>query len=303
MSDSGFSDYLDSSSAVSILFGEITLAATFIVAVLATVFFSSSVHRSAVSTNVYICLLVFCLSYFVLPITGQGATTEPPFGACIASAMAIYGTFPLVAASILSLSITLCLGVFQVYRPSNRVAIDSALIAMPYLAWVGVMILTYVIGSTHKDEVLRHGYPYCFIASATIRNTCHALVAIFFLPCFILTGLTIYRLSSVSSPFRKNLELRNQMREPIIRMCIVCVGSIGTLGVALSLGRHWDHASQMIFLGSFPLVAVVELGTQREILKSWMRWAKRLLSSRADPEVQESHAQLSVSTSDIPTKA
>jgi hypothetical protein len=42
----------------------------------------------------------------------------------------------------------------------------------------------------------------------------------------------IYRLYW-SRPFRKNPDLRDQMREPIIRMAIVCIGSICTLGYAL----------------------------------------------------------------------
>jgi hypothetical protein len=50
----GFNDYLDSTSAPLVLLGETALAATFILAVLVTIIVSSTVHRSAVSTNVYV---------------------------------------------------------------------------------------------------------------------------------------------------------------------------------------------------------------------------------------------------------
>jgi hypothetical protein len=104
---------------------------------------------------------------------------------------------------------------------------------------------------------------------------------VFFVPCFVLQGFTIRRLFSVSSPFHNNPELRNTMRSPIIRMSILCISSAAIVGyvpsryatinpcsqiyarISLSLGRNWGKATQLVFLGSFPLVVIIIFGTQK----------------------------------------
>jgi len=271
MSESG-DDHINSLVASFALLAENGVAAGLTFIVLLPIIFSSTVHRSAVSANLYVSLILFCLSYCILPIIGQWNIAKPTFGPCIISAMALYASFPLCAGTISALSLSLWLGVFQKYSSSNRRLIDTFLIVVPYVVWIGMMTLVFVYGNNHKNEVVRNGYPHCFITGSIIKDISRGLMMVFFVPCFVLQGFTIRRLFSVSSPFHNNPELRNTMRSPIIRMSILCISSAAIVGISLSLGRNWGKATQLVFLGSFPLVVIIIFGTQKEVMKSWARW-------------------------------
>jgi len=275
----GGDDYLNPDTAPYIALTATGIASLLIIAVLGTILLSPTVHRNVVAMNVYVCLFIFCLSYFILPLAGEWSNPEPPFGTCIISAMINYASFPIGAASILALSISVWLTTFQFRRLPSRRVIDCCLVALPYTIWIAVMTATFVAGNTQREDVVRHGYPRCFVAGTSAINIYRIPLAVIFLPCFLLLCSVIVRLCSRSSPFQSKAE-HHRMWELIIRMCVFGVGSIiiFVVEIALSSQSQFNHAVETISLGFFPLVIVISFGTQREVLRSWKQWGKQLVS-------------------------
>jgi len=269
MSDT--SDFLTSKAAAIVILVESCLGAVLTLLVLLTVFLSPTVHRSAVAINVYITLFIFSISSLVLPIAGDWYHPNPPFGSCIVSAISLYASFPLCAASILALSISLWMGVFQFYKPSNRKLADCCLIIIPYVMWAGIMIEGYVYGTAHKDEVVRQGYPHCSITGPTVRNTSHLFMGMCPLPALIFQGFTLYRLLHASKPFNNTPEIWRTMRDSMIRLAILSMSMIAALILIVTLD-HWSQEAHSIINGLMPLSAILTLGTQKDIFRAWGVW-------------------------------
>jgi hypothetical protein len=155
--------------------------------------FSSRVSLSCIGQSIHSFLrlrtvLIFCISSLILPITGEWNNPNPSFPSCVASAISLYAAFPLYAvilslqsclliyvmlrcaAAMVALSISLFLGVFQLYTPSNKLKIDCSvrdtshcprpittsfqLIIVPYIMWAGIILGSYLVSLTTCKSII-----------------------------------------------------------------------------------------------------------------------------------------------------
>jgi len=265
-------DLLRPDVASYVLLSEIGLALFLTLFVLLTVLLSPAAHRSAVSVNLYICLVFYCVAYLILPIFGEWTYVKPPLWLCILSAMGHYGSLPLCAAAIFGMSAALWLSIYKVFAPSTRAIINCALLITPWLIWAMMCLETWMVGVRNQDTVGRHdGDPFCSFTGRALTVTTHALLFVFLVPGLILQGSIVYRILTLSQSLPRDFELKSAMRESIIRVSIITCGSIS---IALALAFDTRRIPEVIILGAFPLISIFILGTKKEIFTSWIQWAR-----------------------------
>ncbi|KAF8816020.1 hypothetical protein BYT27DRAFT_7209227 [Phlegmacium glaucopus] len=221
----------------------------FILAILLTAWFSSSIRRSTGWYSLNCAWVLSCIGYLL--ILGHQTGPLPGHIHCLFQAMLI-NSLPALTEIAHRNALTFVTFMLEFYF-------------VPYGVFTGILIENLILGILHPTAVLRepHGY-FCYFAIWLPVRITSAIVICSLIACLIL-GVRII------------LKCRNHWKacNTFLIRGNTSFGFILRFGVVVSEILNWVNVVSLS-LAAFPVVVGIMFGSQDDMLRVWMFWRKPL---------------------------
>ncbi|KAJ7431779.1 hypothetical protein B0H11DRAFT_2128769 [Mycena galericulata] len=271
------------------------LGVVFLALIVATAYFSPTVHRSELWFRHIIAWIVYSAAFLLL--IGHQEGSNPPFGLCLFQAALIYAvpTFPTLSAFCFVADLYIRLSSVVYKKRKIRPALKKFLVNFPLVVLLGVFIEVLVLVQDPGIVGWESSHLYCHVATSEPSLISGGII--------VATGLLIFPLEIWIAVvlYRNWLSFRGargQDQQLFLTMFIriVLFTVISMLGVglsSLSIGSpnapkpYWTR----LVLTIVPIIAALTFGSQEDIMRSWIFWREPL---PVPPDATKSEADSNV---------
>jgi hypothetical protein len=243
--------------------------------IVATAYFSTTVHRSELWFRHIIAWIVYSAAYLAL-IGHQGS--DPPFGLCFYQAALIYAvpTFPTLSAFCFVADLYIRLSAVVHNKRKIRPALKTFLGLFPLIVLACVFTEAMVLVTDPSTVGLEQNRLYCHVTTTRQSLISGGII--------VMTGLLIFPLEIwIAVILYRNWRSFRGSRSPdqhlfltmFIRIVLFTIISMLGVGLSsLSIGSpsapkpFWTRLVLIIV----PIIAAITFGSQEDIMRSWIFW-------------------------------
>ncbi|KAF9041581.1 hypothetical protein BJ165DRAFT_297597 [Panaeolus papilionaceus] len=244
------------------------------VVLLLSALFSSKIKRLATWYSFCASWVLSCLSYSLLAIAGQQTTPSPNAPLCAVQAALIYSVPPLTSSATLTLLIQILLNFPNPAAETPTITTTKVLCGLligPYIVFL-VLFLGVIVFEVQNPETLAKTVQgtYCNSTEPSWLKVAFSLVAVVSVVILLVQG----HLASQLYALRKRVSKGEFMTSPSLSLTIrgflfVCIGAITlTIAMVFTIKGVQDLTFDII-ISTFPLLAFLTFGTQRDLLYLW----------------------------------
>ncbi|KAF8811684.1 hypothetical protein BYT27DRAFT_7208230 [Phlegmacium glaucopus] len=241
----------------------------FLLAILCTALFSSSIRRSTAWYSFNCAWALSCIGYLL--ILGHQTGPLPGHIHCLFQAMLIYAFPTLNALTFVTFMVEIWLAISSlstIFRITMMI-----LYFAPYAVFTGILIEVLIFGLLDPTAVLRE--PNGSICYLSIRVPVRITSAIVICSCAIILKCRKHRRACKTHLIRNNTPLGLIFRLGLFGLCsILCIGLFSRLGIV-----HEMVILENVFslsLAVLPAAVGIIFGSQGDILRLWMFWRRPL---------------------------
>ncbi|KAJ7233596.1 hypothetical protein B0H12DRAFT_1143295 [Mycena haematopus] len=275
------------------IFGVISLSL-----IVATAYFSSTVHRSELWYRHIIAWIVYSAAYSVL--IGHQNDLIPPFGLCLFQATLIYAvpTFPTLSAFCFVADLYIRLSAVVYNKRKIRPALKTFLAIFPLIVLASVFIEALVVIQDPRTVGFEQNHLYCHVGTSTQSLVSGGII--------VATGLLIFPLEIwIAVVLYRNWRSFRGSRAPdqhlfltmFIRIVLFTILSmVGVSLSSLSIGSptankpYWTR----LVLTIVPIIAAITFGSQEDMMRSWIFWREPPPDSAKPAPETESEVNVNV---------
>ncbi|KAF7367793.1 hypothetical protein MSAN_00843500 [Mycena sanguinolenta] len=244
--------------------------------IVATAYFSTTVHRSELWFRHMIAWIVYSAAY--LALAGHQGGSDPPFGLCFYQAALIYAVpiFPTLSAFCFVADLYIRLSAVVHNKRKIRPALKTFLGLFPLIVLACVFTEAMVLVIDPSTVGLEQNGLYCHVTTTRQSLISGGII--------LMTGLLIFPLEIwIAVVLYRNWRSFRGSRSPeqhlfltmFIRIVLFTI--ISMLGVGLSsmsIGSpsapkpYWTR----LVLTIVPIIAAITFGSQEDIMRSWIFW-------------------------------
>ncbi|KAF8895200.1 hypothetical protein BD779DRAFT_1498090 [Infundibulicybe gibba] len=238
-------------------------------------------------------IVIFSLTFIILPISGYDDNNPPPFALCLFQASLSRAAPPFVASAAACFMIEVYYMIFISLRCRPRHRWVHLLLLPPLLAHFVIFSLTIWTGIHNPERVITPSAvvdagiaQYCWIRSSALSYSTVAYTAV---ASFGVAAASVYITALLYSNWHDYRELTSrsgpQAKENssislsvLVRLGLFFIMTTASTCLALSR-RSWGSANGGMLVWDvmvmiLPLAAVLLFGTQRDILHAWASWLR-----------------------------
>ncbi|KAF8811667.1 hypothetical protein BYT27DRAFT_6439200 [Phlegmacium glaucopus] len=245
----------------------------FLLAILCTAWFSSSIRRSTAWYSFNCAWVLSCIGYLL--ILGHQTGPLPGHTHCLFQAMLIYASPALNALTFVTFMLEILLAISSpttIFRTTRMI-----LYFVPYGVFTGILIEALIFGLLHPTAVLR-GYrgSVCYLSISVPGRITSAIFICSVIACLILGVCIILKCRKHWSACKTLLNCNNTPLGLILRLGLV--GLCLTLSIGLEI-VHEIFRLEIVFslyCALLPAVIGITFVSQGDMLRVWMFWRKPL---------------------------
>ncbi|KAF8895193.1 hypothetical protein BD779DRAFT_708490 [Infundibulicybe gibba] len=257
-----------------------------------TVILSKRLHRLNTWIAFISSLIIFCLTFLLLPISGYGGTVPPPFALCLFQASLAHAACPFVISSCACFMLEVHYMIYITLRCRPRSRWIHLLLLLPPLTHLLFFSFAISIGIGDPEHVTAASAAqgadvtrFCSVKSNALSHAATVYIAI------AASGMAIasvYTTALVYSNWRDYRKLtcpsESQDEEHPCAFSLSVLVRLGLFFIiivaSLCLDLSWPDVMGIsifildIMLVTLPLATVLIFGTQRDIMQTWARWLR-----------------------------
>ncbi|PPR05080.1 hypothetical protein CVT24_010267 [Panaeolus cyanescens] len=245
-----------------------------LVALLLSAMLSSKIKRLATWYSFCASWILSCLSYSLLTLGGQQTAPSPNAPLCAVQAALIYSVPPLTSSTTLALLIQILLNFPNPAAETPTVTTTKVLCGLligPYVIFL-VLFLGVIVFEVQNPETLVKTVQgtYCNSTDPAWLKVAFSLVAVVSVVILLVQGHLVTQLYAL----RRRVVKGESVASPSLTLTIrgflfVCIGAI-TLTIAMVFTiKGVQNLAFDIVVSTFPLMAFLTFGTQRDLLCLW----------------------------------
>ncbi|KAF8474304.1 hypothetical protein JB92DRAFT_3052414 [Gautieria morchelliformis] len=242
--------------------------------ILSATFFSGHVFRHPVFVNFCITWMLYSLAYTLLLYAGQITNPQPKFNLCMTQSAMIYGSPPMIGASVFVFVLHLYLlvrervGYAPLRWPNLRLAI---MLAAPYVVFLSVFTVAITMANSQPLRVHRSSF-YCDIEIPEITHICAEISGVAMVLSLVIEILTGIKLYWHWRAFRATNAKTGLNISILVRTLGLLICSVFALVTCLAFLTNLTSMVSYFVLASLPLTAFLVFGTHSDLLRVWCFW-------------------------------